>query len=76
MIFNMFQEDAKLVSNILALLNEHTEELTGKYTYLHVELREGVSNIKIGEFSDEIGPDAWYYQPVDVHTDPMHGTTI
>ena len=71
MIFNMFQGDAELVAKVLALLNKHAEDLSSEYSYVHIELREGGTHRKIGEFSDEIGPDAWYYQPVDFSPDPI-----
>ena len=71
MIFNMFQEDAELVSKTLALLNERAGDLLSESSYLHIELRECGTHRKIGEFSDEIGPDAWYYQPVDSPANPI-----
>ena len=30
--------------------------------YIHVELREATTHKKVGEWSDEIADDAWYFQ--------------
>lgn len=30
--------------------------------YIHVELREEGTYRKVGQWSDEIGPDSWYFE--------------
>lgn len=64
-IYNYFGKDLEFINGVVRMLNE--SGLEGEFTYLHVELREAETHKKIGEFSDEIGPDSWYFQPINVN---------
>lgn len=65
-IYNQFQKDLELIAKVTKVLNELGEEIDGEFMYVHVELRAKGGGEKVGEWSDEIGPDSWYYQPLDV----------
>lgn len=53
----------------LSFIHEVTKALNALPTnsdfYIHVELREEGTHRKVGEWSDEIAPDAWYFEAKD-----------
>lgn len=38
---------------------------TNDHFYVHAELREEGTHRKVGQWSDEIGPDSWYFEEAD-----------
>jgi len=54
-----FAEHLDYIAKVTAALNALPPS---KDFYVHVELREEGSHSKVGEWSDEISNDAWYYE--------------
>ena len=54
-----FAEHLDFIGAVTKALNELP---TNNDFYGHVELRHEGSHVKAGEWSDEIAPDAWYFE--------------
>ena len=54
-----FAEHLAYIAKVTQMLNELTP---CKDFYIHVELREEGTHTPVGEWSDEIAPDCWYYE--------------
>lgn len=54
-----FHEHLKLIASVTEMLNNLP---SNNDFYVHVELREEGSHDVVGKWSDEIGPDAWYFE--------------
>lgn len=56
----LYQQNLEYVLAVTKMLNE-TELPEDGSSYIHVELREMDTHVKLGEWSDEIASDAWAF---------------
>ncbi len=56
--FSYFADDTAYIAAVTSALNDLPES---KNLYLTVEVKEQESQAKVGDWSDEIAADAWYY---------------
>jgi hypothetical protein len=59
--FPKYAEQLEYISAVTKMLNEGPEAAHEVGYYIHVELREMDTHVKVGEWSDEIAGDCWGY---------------
>lgn len=63
MSMTLFVEQLRYITAVTEALN--ALEVNDEHFYVHVELREEGTHRKVGEWSDEIAGDAWYFNETE-----------
>lgn len=59
--YSYFESEIAYIAAVTKMLNS-TELPENDNMYIHVELRDSAGHTVVGRWSDEIAPDAWYYE--------------